>query len=205
MDSSGADQGDGENISKISEILERAIIVASTCAAIPLFSIDRKELGIRSFAWLAAFGCSMFNHIYLNEPTKDNVEVWRNVDRLLLSMVCIPVTPHIMKMARSNQLLGYATVPPLVVVAYLSQVTPYDSELYWQIRSFLFMSIFMLPYMNHISSPPEEEEEEEPEPEVPDNPAEKGPGAPQAEAATNTSNSTSRPSSKKMRANKKKR
>jgi hypothetical protein len=139
------------------DMVEKVIIFASTLAALPLFFLDKEVLGFRRFAWLGAF-CT---NIYVQFFTDPTVGIsGQQFDRFTMAFLSLTIVPHFVQLVKDNMLLGFAIVPPLFVVLYLSTQTSLDSPDYWKLRAFLH-AVFFLPYLNHLPTGEEQQQTEE--------------------------------------------
>lgn len=143
--------------------IEKLVIAFSLLAAFPLFFLDKELFGHRRFAWLVAMCTGSVPPLVL-DPADELTDL---LDKVTMAALCVAFVPHFLKLTKDSPWLGFSTVPPIFLVVHLSVSTPVNSQAYWRLRAFLHMTVFILPYLNHLPSEPavaekrEEDKEEE--------------------------------------------
>lgn len=140
-----------------SAFVEKSVITFSLFAAFPLVFLDKDALGFRRFAWLGAAFCGLVVQFFF-DPLQE--ELAQSLDRATMALVSVSVVPHFMKFYKGNFWLGLAMVPPFFLVVHLATQGQLDEQEYWRLRAFLHMAVFILPYFNHLPSPPDPPEPE---------------------------------------------
>jgi hypothetical protein len=176
---------------------EKAAILVSIMAALPLFFLDGRILGIKRYAWLVAFSAGFTRMVFSdNEHIDEETAIW--LDKITMASASMAVIPHYVKLMEENLWLGGAALPPLLLAGFLGNSTEQGSAEYWKLRAFMFMATFFIPYLNHLPSGSREELPEE----KPTENADEGDEDKQKKkptTTTTTSNAQSRRSNKKKR------
>lgn len=130
----------------VSYWIEKFVVAASLLAALPLFYLDKHLHGPRRFSWLVAM-CSGLATLLFLSPTTDLAVL---LDKITTAAISVSSVPHFVRLIKDSPWFGFSTIPPIIVVIYLSLSTPVDSEAYWRLRAFLHMAVFIIPYLNHL-------------------------------------------------------
>ena len=137
-------------------LVEKAVILVSIVAALPLFFLDGPILGLKRYAWLVAFSTGLFRHvIFLREEggmAAADDETGIMLDKVTMAAASMAVIPHYVKLMEDNLWLGGSALPPLLVAGYLGTQTEQGSKEYWKLRAFMFVATFFVPYLNHLPS-----------------------------------------------------
>jgi hypothetical protein len=135
---------------------EKLIIATSLLAAFPLFFLDKELFGHRRFAWLVAM-CTGLVTLFIVDPVDELADM---LDKVTMAALCVTSVPHFLQLIKDSPWFGYSTIPPIFLVIHMSVETAVNSETYWRLRAFLHMAVFIIPYLNHLPSPPEEKKGE---------------------------------------------
>jgi len=138
-------------------ILEKAVIALSLLMGYPLFFLDKDLFAARRYGWLLASTCGlaslfMFGGMTTEEETKDDPQLSMLLDKATVAAICVSAIPHFNKLIQDSIMLGLSTIPPMFVVIHMSTKTIVGSEAYWRLRCFLHLTIFIIPYLNHLPS-----------------------------------------------------
>ena len=133
-------------------LLEKAVIGVSLASGFPLFFLDKDLFAARRFGWLLASTCGFVSLIFGDSILKDDPELSTLLDKVTVAAICVSAIPHFNKLISDSLWTGLATMAPLFVVIYLSTSTPVGSEAYWRLRGFLHLTIFIVPYLNHLQN-----------------------------------------------------
>jgi len=140
-------------------LLEKAVIGVSLASGIPLFFLDKDLFAARRFGWLLASACGFVSLIFGGSMLSDDPELSTLLDKVTVAAICVSAIPHFNKLISESLWLGVAIMPPIFLVTYLSTSTPVGGEAYWRLRGFLHMTIFIVPYLNHLPSEKPAEQE----------------------------------------------
>jgi hypothetical protein len=127
------------------------VIGGALLAGLPLVILDQELLGFRRYVWLGASIAGLFN-LALVDPTS---WISGEIDKVCLALLSVSLVPHFVRFVKDQQWMALGVIPPFIMVIHTSMSTTIDAEnieQYWQVRAFLHVFSYILPYLNHLPS-----------------------------------------------------
>jgi hypothetical protein len=133
-------------------LTEKVVIFGALLAGLPLTHLDSDMLGFRRYVWLGASILGLIS-LCLLDPTSS---IASTVDSISFALLSTALVPHLIQLINDQSWLGIGVLPPFFMATYQSTRTVVDknSAEYWQVRCFLHLFAFTLPYLNHLPSSP---------------------------------------------------